>query len=163
MSAAIRFASARRIDPGQAVDVFLAGNKFGFFGQLHPKLASLLDLKKSAYVFEFNMNNIVKKDIIRYQPISKFPSIRRDISVVLDEEIPYAEVLASIKNDATDALSNLELFDVYQGEGIEKKKKSLALGLTFQVTSSTLTDEEVETIMGNVLDGLYNKFGATLR
>ncbi|MEM7304140.1 MAG: phenylalanine--tRNA ligase subunit beta [Pseudomonadota bacterium] len=151
------------LHPGQAVDVFLAGKELGFFGQLHPKLASLLDLKKNTYVFEFNMNNIVKKDVIRYQPISKFPSIRRDMAIVLDEKIPYADVLESIKNDATDVLSNLELFDVYQGEGIEKKKKSLALGLTFQVTSSTLKDEEVETIMGNVLDGLYNKFGAKLR
>ena len=67
------------------------------------------------------------------------------------------------RNEGSDLLTNLELFDVYQGEGIEKGKKSLALGLTFQATSSTLKDEEVETIMENVIDGLHNKFGAKLR
>ena len=73
------------------------------------------------------------------------------------------DVLKCARNDGSDLLTNLELFDVYQGEGIEKGKKSLALGLTFQATSSTLKDEEVETIMGNMIDGLHNKFGAKLR
>jgi phenylalanyl-tRNA synthetase beta chain len=151
------------LHPGQAVDVYIDGNKAGSFGQLHPKIASQFDLKKEVYLFDFEVKNITKRTVIKFKPISKFPSVNRDIAVVINETVSLADVLSSIRNDATEALSNLELFDVYQGEGIEKKKKSLALGLTFQVTSSTLTDEEVETIMGNVLDGLYNKFGATLR
>ena len=100
---------------------------------------------------------------MKYQPISRFPSIKRDISVVLDAVVPYRDVVECVKTDATDLLNNLELFDLYQGEGIEKGKKSLALGLTFRATSSTLKDEEVETIMGNIIDGLHNKFGAKLR
>ena len=100
---------------------------------------------------------------MKYRPISKFPSIKRDIAIVVDEMIMVADVIEQLKIDATDKLSNLELFDVYQGEGIELGKKSLALGLTFQATSITLRDEEVETIMGNILDGLHNKFGGTLR
>ncbi|MBL1140667.1 MAG: phenylalanine--tRNA ligase subunit beta [Proteobacteria bacterium] len=151
------------LHPGQAVDVIIDGNEIGCFGQLHPKIAAKLDLKNDVYLFDLEVKYLSKKDVIKFKPISRFPSVKRDIAVVLDENIPLADVLSCVRNDATEALSNLELFDVYQGEGIEKEKKSLALGLTFQVTSSTLTDEEVETIMGNVLDGLHNKFGATLR
>ncbi len=151
------------LHPGQAMDVYIDGTIAGCFGQLHPKIAAKLDLKNNVYLFDFEMKNLNKIGAVKFRSISKFPSVKRDISILIDEEIPLAEVITSVQNTATDALTNLELFDVYQGEGIEKKKKSLALGLTFQVTSSTLTDEEVESIMGNVIDGLYNKFGATLR
>lgn len=151
------------LHPGQAVDVLIDDVKAGYFGQLHPKIAAKLDLKENVYLFDFEVKYLNKKNVVKFQPISKFPSVKRDISIIIDEEIPLSEVTTFIKGNATEALSNLELFDVYQGEGIEKKKKSLALGLTFQVTSSTLTDEEVESIIGHVLDGLFNKFGAKLR
>ncbi|MGB1799863.1 MAG: phenylalanine--tRNA ligase subunit beta [Gammaproteobacteria bacterium] len=151
------------LHPGQAVDVLIDDVKAGYFGQLHPKIAAKLDLKENVYLFDFEVNYLNKKNVVKFQPISKFPSVKRDISIIIDEEIPLFEVTSFIKSNATEALSNLELFDVYQGEGIEKKKKSLALGLTFQVTSSTLRDEEVESIIGNILDGLFNKFGAKLR
>ncbi len=164
-TARVDFKSAESeiLHPGQAVDVFIDDKNVGCFGQLHPKIATQLELNNNVYLFEFEIKKLNKRDAVKFQAISKFPSVKRDISLLIDETIPLEEVLSCIKNDASEALSNLELFDVYQGEGIEKEKKSLALGLTFQVTSSTLTDEEVETIMGNVLDGLYNKFGAKLR
>lgn len=151
------------LHPGQAVDILVDDKNIGCFGQLHPKIASELDLNNSVYLFDFEVKNLIRREAPKFQPISKFPSIKRDISILIDEVIPLAEIISSVKNDATEALSRLELFDVYQGEGIEKEKKSIALGLTFQVTSSTLKDEEVETIIENVIDGLYNKFGAKLR
>ena len=120
-------------------------------------------MNNPVYLFDFEAKNIIRREAPKFQPISRFPSIKRDISILIDEVIPLEEIMSSVKNDATKALFKLELFDVYQGEGIEKEKKSIALGLTFQVTSSTLKDKEVETIMGNVMDGLYNKFGAKLR
>lgn len=82
---------------------------------------------------------------------------------MIDEKILFDDVLKCARNECTDLLTNLELFDVYQGEGIEKGKKSLALGLTFQATSSTLKDLEVEAIMKKVMAGLNNNFGAKLR
>jgi phenylalanyl-tRNA synthetase beta chain len=151
------------LHPGQAVDVLIDDKEIGCYGQLHPKIASKLDLNNNVYLFDFKLENLSKKEVLKFQPVSRFPSIKRDISILIDEKIPLAGVISSIENDASEALSKLELFDVYQGEGIEKDKKSLALALTFQVTSSTLKDEEVETIMGNIIDGLYNKFGAELR
>jgi phenylalanyl-tRNA synthetase beta chain len=154
---------SEKLHPGQAVTVIIDGVEAGYFGQLHPKIAAKLELKGSIYLFDFEVKYLNKKEVLKFRSISRFPSVKRDISIVIDEEIPLADVLSIVRNNATEALSNLELFDVYQGEGIEKKKKSLALGLTFQVTSGTLTDEEVESIMGKVLDGLYNKFGAKLR
>jgi phenylalanyl-tRNA synthetase beta chain len=154
---------AEVLHPGQAVDVLIDGNVIGYFGQLHPKISAKLDLNNIAYLFDFEVKSLSKKEVLKFQAISKFPSVKRDISVLIGESIPMADILVSVEKDGTEALSKLELFDVYQGEGIENNKKSIALGLTFQVTSSTLRDEEVETIMRNVVDGLYNKFGAKLR
>lgn len=151
------------LHPGQAVDVLVDGIDTGYFGRLHPKVCSQLELSDKVYVFEFNVENIAKQDDVSFRAISKYPSVRRDIAVLVDELVPFTELLNTVNSEATSLLSNLELFDVYQGEGIEKGKKSLALGLTFQATSSTLKDEEVETIMENVIDGLHNKFGAKLR
>jgi phenylalanyl-tRNA synthetase beta chain len=151
------------LHPGQAVDVLIDGNNAGCFGRLHPKTCADLDLSDNIYIFEFNIKNIIKKEKAKYKTISKYPSIKRDISILIDEKILLEDVLRCVKSAASSLLTNLELFDVYQGEGIENEKKSLALGLTFQATSSTLKDEEVETIMEKVIDGLHNNFGAKLR
>ena len=155
--------SAEMLHPGQAVEVLVDDNNVAVFGQLHPQIRAQFDIPNEIYLFEIDMNNLQSKREIHYAPISRFPSIKRDISIIIDELIPVADVMMLIRNTATNLLTNLQLFDLYQGEGIEKGKKSLALGLTFQATSSTLKDEEVETIMGNVVDGLHNNFGAKLR
>ncbi|GJM04701.1 MAG: phenylalanine--tRNA ligase beta subunit [marine bacterium B5-7] len=151
------------LHPGQAVDVYVKGKNAGCFGRLHPKICVDLDLPDNVYLFEFNIKKILKQKKTHYKTISKFPSVKRDVSVVIDEKILLEDVLRCARNDGTDLLTNLELFDVYQGEGIEKGKKSLALGLTFQATSSTLKDEEVEAIVEKMVDGLNNNFGAKLR
>lgn len=151
------------LHPGQAVELCIDGKNAGYFGCLHPKVCADYGLPNNIYVFEFNIENISRKALLKYKPISKYPSIKRDISILIDEQIQVADILKNINNLASETLTNLELFDVYQGEGIENGKKSLALGLTFQATSSTLKDEEVETIMGIVFDGLHNNFGAKLR
>tara|TARA_R110002096_G_scaffold125663_2_gene271692 strand:- start:47021 stop:49393 length:2373 start_codon:yes stop_codon:yes gene_type:complete len=151
------------LHPGQAVDVYVRGKNAGCFGRLHPKICVDLDLPDNVYLFEFNIKRILKQKKTHYKRISKFPSVKRDVSIVIDEKILLEDVLRCARNAGTDLLTNLELFDVYQGEGIEKGKKSLALGLTFQATSSTLKDEEVEAIMEKVVDGLNNNFGAKLR
>ncbi|MEM7026932.1 MAG: phenylalanine--tRNA ligase subunit beta [Pseudomonadota bacterium] len=151
------------LHPGQCVSVKYRGHEIALFGQLHPQVGKQINIANSVYLFEIYMENILSQKEIRYQPISRFPLINRDIAVVIDDDIQLKDVLMQIQESATNLLINLELFDVYHGEGIEKGKKSLALGLTFQATSSTLKDEEVEAIMDTVLAGLNNKFGAKLR
>ena len=98
-----------------------------------------------------------------FRPISKFPHIRRDLALLLGESIPAADVVRAAHDIVGDLLSHVEIFDIYQGEGIDLGQKSLALGLTFQDPSRTLIDSEVDTAFGNVVTGLEQRFNATMR
>ncbi len=151
------------LHPGQSGEIFIDNQIVGCYGALHPELQLKLEITQSVFLFELGISRLSQQIDTKYQKLSKFPAVRRDLAVVLEENIPVDEVLECIENMATDMLYNLELFDVYQGEGIDIGKKSLALGLTFQRSSSTLTDGEVEAIVGEILGKLRNQFGATLR
>ena len=170
-----RPAEVNALHPGQAMQILTGVEVIGCFGRLHPARSAALELKENTYLFEINTEKLTParqtapagagaavKDKAAMS-ISRFPPIKRDLSIVIDETVAFHAVVECVKNDATAWLNELELFDVYRGEGIEKGKKSLALGLTFRATSSTLKDEEIETVMGNITDGLYKKFGARLR
>ena len=145
------------------MDVYIDDVKIGYFGQLHPNICSNFEFIKNVYVYDLNIESFAGKKEIKYREISKFPSIRRDISIVVDDAVRFEEISESIKKDASDLLVNLELFDIYRGEGIEKGQKSLALGLTFQSIRSTLKDEEVENNMHMVIRGLSDRLSAKLR
>ena len=151
------------LHPGQSAQVCLENQVIGCVGSIHPALAEDYGLTEPVLVFELNLSLISSKSLPKYEKFSKFPSVRRDISVLIEKHISLSEVQKCIREVADSLLSNLELFDLYQGEGIDPMKKSLALGLTFQASSSTLTEEEVERVLSQVLDTLYKKFGATLR
>ena len=151
------------LHPGKSAKIYLNNQELGFIGALHPAITQEFELKQATFVFEIKMQAIASKENVKFTKISKYPSVKRDISILIDEGIGLAELDKCIKNAASENLHNLELFDVYQGEGIDSKKKSLALGLTFQGSSSTLTEEEVENAISEVLVALHSKFGATLR
>ncbi len=151
------------LHPGQSAKIVHENQQLGFIGALHPSVQKKLGLTKEAFVFEIELENISKHITAKYQKISKFPSVQRDISITVAEEISIAEIMDLIGKTTPDVLYNLELFDVYRGEAIDLGKKSLALGLTFQRTSSTLTDDEVESAVGSILEGLRKEFGASLR
>ncbi|RKZ44406.1 MAG: phenylalanine--tRNA ligase subunit beta, partial [Gammaproteobacteria bacterium] len=151
------------LHPGQSAKIVHDNQELGFIGALHPSVQKKLGLTKEAFVFEIELENISKHITAKYQKISKFPSVQRDISIMVAEETSIAEIMDLIGKTTPDVLYNLELFDVYRGEAIDLGKKSLALGLTFQRTSSTLTDDEVESAVGSILEGLRKEFGASLR
>ena len=151
------------LHPGRSAGIYLDNQVIGYCGELHPRLIQRFDLPHPAYVFELNIADLSTKMPVEFQKISKFPAVKRDISVVLDRKIAVADVLARIHATASDSLNNLELFDVYHGEGIDILKKSLALGLTFQASSSTLTDEEVEGEVEKIVSTLRSEFGGKLR
>ena len=151
------------LHPGQSAKIVHENQELGFIGALHPLVQKKLGLTKEAFVFEIELENISKHITAKYQKISKFPSVQRDISIMVAEETSIAEIMDLIGKTTPDVLYNLELFDVYRGEAIDLGKKSLALGLTFQRTSSTLTDDEVESAVGSILEGLRKEFGASLR
>ena len=98
-----------------------------------------------------------------FQPLSKFPAIRRDIALVMDEAVTAQEVQNCIQKVAGETLNKFELFDVYRGEGIDFGRKSLAIGLTLQDLSRTLTDTDVDKELNKIIDVLKNRLGATLR
>ncbi|MGH8119399.1 MAG: phenylalanine--tRNA ligase subunit beta, partial [Gammaproteobacteria bacterium] len=132
-------------------------------GALHPALQLVLELPMQTYLFELHVDRCYRTLTARYQKISKYPVVKRDLAIVVSTTIPVSSVVQCINNSVSAVLINLELFDVYQGEGIDLGKKSLALGLTFQRSSSTLTDEEVEVSMGKILSRLQSELGGKLR
>ena len=151
------------LHPGQSAGIFFENQYIGQLGALHPALQLRLGLVQAVYVFELDIQSISKQITAKYRKLSKFPVVKRDLAIVVEAKITLDQVIKCIKNATTGTLINLELFDVYQGEGIDLGKKSLAMGLTFQGSSSTLTDEEVEASMGVVLSRLKNELGGTLR
>ena len=148
---------------GQSAQIFIKNQLIGIIGALQPMLLREYGLTQPALVFELYLKRISAKKPLKFTKISKFPVVKRDISLLIEQKFPVHEVMNCIKNEAQTLLSNLELFDLYQGEGIDLGKKSLALGLTFQTSSSTLTEEEVESVMNRIVTALYSEFGATLR
>jgi phenylalanyl-tRNA synthetase beta chain len=161
----IHFKTTRHhaLHPGLSAEIFFENQAIGWVGALHPALQLALDIPKQAYLFELHVNSISRQLPTRYKKISKYPVVKRDLAVVVSVDISVEKVMHCIKDTVPDMLINLELFDVYQGEGIDLGKKSLALGLTFQRSSSTLIDEEVEVGMGKILSRLQNELGGTLR
>lgn len=151
------------LHPGQSADLYSRGVQIGRAGALHPRIAQHFGLDKTAFVFECDLDKLAVLPTPAYQPISKFPSVRRDISVVLDQDCPAAEVLNAVRGVGGESLKYLQLFDEYRGQGIDSDKKSLTIGLIFQASSSTLRDEEIEETMKRVLLQLHADFGGTLR
>ena len=151
------------LHPGQAAEIILGNQGIGYIGALHPAIQLTLELSQPAYVFELQINRISTKITPTYRKISKFPTVRRDLAIVVSKDVQSTDIMQCIRSSAPEILINLELFDVYQGEGIDLGKKSLALGLTFQKSSSTLIDKEVEAIVGEILIRLQREFDAKLR
>lgn len=161
----IRYQPARHpaLQNGRTVQLLWGERGIGFAGAVHPKHLRQLDIPHPVYVFELELPQISSNLRVKYEKLSKYPSVRRDLSVLVEADLPVSEVLQVIESRAGDSLNNLELFDLYRGEGIDLGKKSLTLGLTFQRYSSTLTDEEVDSLMALILNALQEQFGATLR
>jgi phenylalanyl-tRNA synthetase beta chain len=151
------------LHPGQAAEVRLDGRLIGILGALHPRLVDELGVAQPVFVFQLELEAVVRRALPRFEPLSKFPTVRRDISVLLDRTLPAARIFACIAENAPEMLRDLQLFDLYEGEGIDPEKKSLTLGLIFQGTSSTLIDDDVDTLVDRVLSKLKQDVGAILR
>jgi len=154
---------APALHPGQSARIEIDGASIGNLGRIHPAIASRLELPESLHLFELALPGEIGRAAPAYRPIPRFPAVRRDLSVLVAAGIPAGEVLAVARAAAGALLADLQLFDVYAGEGIDSGKKSLALGLTFQASSSTLTDEEVDAVMAAIVDALEDRLGAKLR
>jgi phenylalanyl-tRNA synthetase beta chain len=162
---AFRFEPAAHpaLHPGQAALVRRGDREIGLLGALHPAHLRSLDVEGPVYLFELALDGLRSGVLPRFAPLSRFPAIRRDLAVVVDEGVPAEAVRAAIGQTAGDMLNNLELFDVYRGEGIDAGRKSLALSLILQAPDRTLQDAEVEAVVKRVLDSLEREYKATLR
>lgn len=151
------------LHPGQAARVRCDDGTAGTLGALHPALCQRLDLATPVLVFELPLAALARTGVPRYRAISRFPMVRRDLSVLVDRALPAAALLDSVRELAGGWLLDLQLFDVYQGERIDSEKKSIAIGLLFQDASSTLTDAQVDAVVERVREGLAGRHGAALR
>ena len=152
------------LHPGQTLAlVNKQGETFGHIGKLHPTLQQSLGLSQPVYVFELMLTEITQGQIAAFDEISKYPAVRRDISLSLHTDVVIGELVATAKASAGEHLIDLKVFDVYEGKHIETNRKSVAIGLTFQDKSRTLNDEDVNTAMDAVIKALENDHAANLR
>ena len=151
------------LQPGQSAAIERNGVQVGLLGKLHPHAAKHFDISKDAFLFELDADKCFVANIPVAEVISKYPAIRRDIAVVVNEKISARELSDAVAAAGPALVESVRIFDVYQGEGIEAGLKSVALGLILQETSRTLTDEDADTVMSAVLRKLQQDFGAELR
>lgn len=149
--------------PGQSAQILLNEEPVGWIGTLHPRWQQKYDLPQPAVMFEIDLASLMQRKIPVFGEISKFPAVRRDLAVVVDDAIHVQDLLDGIRKHLPATVTDLKLFDVYRGKGIDLGKKSLAFKVLMQDTQKTLTDDEVETVMGNIKDILSKRFNATLR
>ena len=151
------------LQPGQTARIELDGIAVGWIGALHPNLSKPLGLKQAVYLLEISLKAVRQVEVPAFKPLSKFPEMRRDLALVVTDATPVADVMSLIREKAGDYLTKLNLFDIYQGKGIDPDRKSLALGLTWQHPSRTLNEEEVNEAVENVLAHLADRIDAQLR
>ena len=151
------------LHPGQTARIEREGQLVGYLGALHPELARRLDIEQPVFLFELLLSQVIEGRMPAFRELSRFPEVRRDLALLVDKDIPADAVLTVIREAAGDCLTDLRLFDVYHGKGIDPQRKSLAVGLTWQHPSRTLNDDEVNTTTQNILTSLEQRFNATLR
>ncbi|MCY0963675.1 phenylalanine--tRNA ligase subunit beta [Parathalassolituus penaei] len=151
------------LHPGQSARVERNGQTLGWIGALHPSLQKELGLRQVVYLVELDLDTLLDAAVPAFAELSRFPEMSRDLAIVVHQDVAVEQVLSGIRAVAGEYLTDLTLFDLYMGKGIDPERKSLALGLTWQHPSRTLTDDEVNSSVEAVLSHLNASLGATLR
>ncbi|UCZ86330.1 phenylalanine--tRNA ligase subunit beta [Pseudomonas sp. L5B5] len=151
------------LHPGQTARIERDGCEVGYLGAIHPELAKSLGLDRPVFVFELVLSEVAQGRLPKFRELSRFPEVRRDLALLADRDVAASSVLDVIRENAGEWLTDLRLFDVYQGKGIDPHRKSLAVGLTWQHPSRTLNDDEVNSATQNILTSLEQRLNATLR
>ena len=148
--------------PGQSANVLQAGQEIGRLGRLHPEVEEALD-QTNVFVFELQLEAVLARPRRQHGAVSRFPSVRRDLALLVKKDVNSAQIEAVLKEALSDEFTDFRLFDVYEGEGIDSTEKSLAVALTFQSQTATLTDDEVNSFQEQALTALQEKLAARLR
>jgi phenylalanyl-tRNA synthetase beta chain len=169
------------LHPGQSARIYKDNHPVGWMGTLHPNVAKAMDVKSTSILFELEFAAISSAKVPNFKILSKFPAIRRDIAIIVDDEMNSSAIINTIRQTAKTALAQnkasdqdaeqnmsesnvtVELFDVYVGDGVDAGKKSLAVSLSLQEQSRTLKDDEIDTLIQVVLSELEQQHGAKLR
>jgi len=151
------------LHPGQSARVYLKGRAIGWIGKLHPKWQQQHELPKSTILFELETGLLLETTLPVYEEVSKFSAVRRDIAIVVDDAVEAGDIVDAVTVANIPLLQKIQLFDIYQGKGVEEGKKSLAFLILMQDTHKTLVDSEAEAAMAQLLKLLEDKFNAQLR
>jgi len=148
--------------PGQSARVLYKSHAAGWLGAIHPRLLQKYELSAAVVAFELDLDVIREREIPLYEPISRFPGVRRDIALVVGDT-PAALIAEAIRAEGAPLVNDVTLFDIYRGKGVPEGKKSLAFRVLLQDTEKTLTDAEVDTVVQRIVKILEEKHGAALR
>jgi phenylalanyl-tRNA synthetase beta chain len=151
------------LHPGQSAKVMLNGQAIGWLGKLHPKWQQHYQLPRGVILFELEVMPLLGREVVQYSEVGKFPPLRRDLAVLVDETVSVQSLLDTMSATRIPLVSNIALFDVYRGKGIAEGKKSLAFLVLMQDTQKTLTDVEADEVMAKLLDSIVQKHHAELR
>ncbi len=146
----------RTFHPGRCADIFVGGDKIGIIGQVHPKVIDNYQILSNVFVASLDVSKMFEKRICdySYKPISKFPSVTRDISLICQKDLPVMVIEDLIKQGASSNLEKINLVDVYEGYQVETNKKSVCYSLKLRNLNKTLTDDDIDVIINNVLGKL---------
>jgi phenylalanyl-tRNA synthetase beta chain len=164
-TAGVRFEpdSLACLRPGRTARILRNAVPIGWLGELHPRLVKTLSLSNTLFLFELETQSTFFSKQLQFKQISKFPSVRRDLAVVVDESVPLAVLQENVTVSASGLLSELRVFDVYRGPGVDFGRKSIALGLILQDSSRTLTDVDADAVVASVVTRLRDVLSATIR
>jgi phenylalanyl-tRNA synthetase beta chain len=151
------------LHPGRSAGILVNSQPIGYIGALHPRIVDALDIRQPLYVFELQLDSLRAAYLPEFATLSKYPSVRRDIAVVVKRNVPVASLQQVCKEICGELLLDNRLFDVYEGKGIADGERSLAFALTLQHATRTLTDQEIADLMEKVVAELQQRFGAVLR
>jgi phenylalanyl-tRNA synthetase beta chain len=149
--------------PGRTARIIRGTTPIGWLGELHPQLVRSLNLTNTLFLFELEIESAFSAKRLQFHNISRFPSVRRDLAVVVDENVTLAVLRENVSVSASDLLSELRVFDVYRGPGVDSGRKSVALGLILQDSSRTLTDVDADAVVNAVVARLRDVLSATIR
>lgn len=158
-----RVAQHPAFHPGRCAEVVVAGRVVGVMGELHPQWVQAYDLPSAPVLFELDLQPVEACIPVKARPVSRFQGVRRDLALVVDESMPVQTVLVALQQAASPLVTEVAVFDVYRGKGVEEGKKSLAFRVQMQEMTRTLTDDEVEAEVKRLLDAAALKAGAVLR
>lgn len=151
------------LHPGVSAIILHKGVEIGYIGLIHPLVEKKLGLKQHVFLFEMKMSVLKERKLPAYTEVSKFPSIRRDFAIVIDREVSANDVIDSVSRNGGKLVTNVNVFDIYEGEGLAENKKSLAFSITMQTPERTLEDVDVTAVTDAIISGLNKELQAELR